>query len=123
MTCTSLPRWVTDNIFYDFDGLRSGNYGSMNPEDVLKKRSSVCDGYARLLVALLTHAGMRAQRVAGCGKGIGWDVAVRTPTKSNHAWVAVQIQGLVPDPGGMEPSNPPPKPAAQPQTASRPTGG
>lgn len=92
----------------------------MDPESVLKSRSSVCDGYARLLVGMLTEAGLRAHKVCGCGKGRDWDQVEdgKGPTDSNHAWVAVQIQGLVPDPGVIEPSNAPAKPAARPQTAS-----
>lgn len=115
-------RWVSENIRYDFKALRTKNFGPMDPESVLKSRSSVCDGYARLLVGMLTQAKMRAYKVCGCGKGQNWDDNGESPTKSNHAWVAVQIQCLVSDPGVIEPSNAPPQVAARPITGSQSTG-
>lgn len=51
-----------------------------------------------------------------------WSEGGKTSTKSNHAWVAVQIRGLIPDPGVSEPPNAPPHPA-RPRTASHTSGG
>lgn len=52
--------WVSSNIEYRLD--RSADQGA---EDVLKRRSAYCTGYARLSVALLKASGIPAREVAG----------------------------------------------------------
>lgn len=102
-------RWVAENISYDYETKRrTGKHGSMDPESILNSRSSVCSGYARLLVSMLTEAGLRALKVSGSAGGESRrERSKSSDSSSGHAWVAVQIQGLTADPGVIEPSNAP----------------
>ncbi len=82
--------WVAKNISYNVN-LRSEK--EKNPqmarqtvEDVLRDKSSVCQGYAELFVALCKNLSIRAIKVSGYGKSR--DV-VQT---LSHAWVAVQLK-------------------------------
>lgn len=85
--------------------MRTGKHGPKDAESVLKNRSSVCDGYARLLVSMLTEAELRAHRVSG--RAGGERRRSTSDSAHGHAWVAVHIQGLTADPGVIEPSNAP----------------
>lgn len=109
-------RWVVDNISYNFEALRTGKYSLVNAKTVLKERSAVCDGYACLLVDLLRQAGLQANHVRGCGKGISWAENRKTLPTSNHAWVAVKLEGLIGDPGVYDPSSAPSMATGSPRT-------
>jgi hypothetical protein len=89
----ALFRWIAGHIAYDVAGLRSGSYGDLSPDGVLRSRSSVCEGYARLGEALGTAMGLQIQVVAGWSKGYGYTSGQRFDGPTNHAWNAVRIGG------------------------------
>ena len=53
---------------------------------VMRKRSAVCDGYARLFKVLCEYAGVEAATVQGYARGIG-----SSKFRTNHSWNAVKI--------------------------------
>jgi hypothetical protein len=86
-------RWIAGHIDYDVRGFRSGSPGDVSPEGVLRSRSSVCEGYARLAEALGTAMGLQVQVVAGWSKGYGYTSGQHFDGPTNHAWNAVRIDG------------------------------
>jgi len=86
-------RWIAENIDYDVAGYFSGSFGSMNSEDLLKSRKSVCEGYSDLFQSLAAEAGLTAVRISGYGKGYSYRPGDKFSGPSNHAWNAVRING------------------------------
>ena len=93
MRARALFRWIAGHIAYDVAAFRSGNYGDLSPGGVLRSRSSVCEGYARLTEALGTAMGLQVQVVSGWSKGYGYTSGQRFNGPTNHAWNAVRIGG------------------------------
>ena len=89
----TLYRWVTRNIEYDATGFRSGNYGDLSPEGVLRRRVSVCDGYSHLVQALGVAMGLQVEVVRGWSKGYSYAAGQRFNGRENHSWNAVRIDG------------------------------
>lgn len=89
----ALFRWITGNIDYDAAGLRSGNYGDLSPEGVLRRRVAVCQGYAQLAEALGAAMGLEVRVVSGWSKGYGYQPGQPFTGQPNHAWNAVRIGG------------------------------
>ena len=89
----ALFRWIAGNIEYDAVGFRTGDHGDQSAEAVLRSRSSVCEGYARLAEALGAAMGLEVQRVSGWSKGYGYTTGQRFDGPTNHAWNAVRIDG------------------------------
>lgn len=83
-------RWITDRIAYDVEGLLSGNLGDTSALATLKRRKSVCQGYATLFEALSTHAGLQVVTITGEAKGV---VLPNLPNANGHAWNAVRVNG------------------------------
>lgn len=61
----AIYRWVTANISYNTSAYFSGIYGSTSAEDVLKSRSSVCEGYSDLFFKLAKMAGIEVVKISG----------------------------------------------------------
>ena len=87
--------WVTQHITYDvaafLDAVNNGNYPEVNPEKVLRDRTTICSGYSNLYFALADAMNLESVIVAGYAKGA-------TPSLDkfqdvNHAWNAVKIDG------------------------------
>ncbi len=89
----ALYRWIAGNIEYDVSGFRTASYGDLSPEGVLRRRSSVCEGYARLAEALGEAMGLEIEVVSGWSKGYGYTSGQRFDGPTNHAWNAVRIEG------------------------------
>jgi hypothetical protein len=89
----ALYRWIAGHIDYDVAGFRAGRPGDVSPEGVLRSRSSVCEGYARLAEALGTAMGLQVQVVPGWSKGYGFTAGQRFDGPTNHAWNALRIDG------------------------------
>jgi transglutaminase/protease-like cytokinesis protein 3 len=91
-----IHRWVTSNIAYDTDSYFSNNQSSLrqsaNPQNVLKAKLAICDGYSQLMVELGKRAGLKITRVVGFAKGYGYSPGVSVKG-SNHAWNIVNIDG------------------------------
>lgn len=82
--------WLTDNIAYDTEAYFAGTGAVYAPESVLRKRKSVCEGYARLYKAIGEAAGLVVEQVTGYAKGYGY--ATGSPIRgTNHAWNRVLI--------------------------------
>ena len=86
-------RWVTRHIDYDAAGFRSGNYGDLSAEGVLRRRVAVCDGYTNLVKALGTAMGLQVEIVSGWSKGYGYNSGERFSGRTNHSWNAVRVDG------------------------------
>lgn len=89
----ALYRWIAGNIEYDAVGFRTGNHGDQSADGVLRSRSCVCEGYARLTEAVGAAMGLQIQRVSGWSKGYGYTTGQRFDGPTNHAWNAVRIDG------------------------------
>ncbi len=89
----ALFRWTAEKIAYDVPGARSGTAADLVAEDVLRRRASVCSGYAALFERLARLAGLEAVTVGGLGKGYGFAAGSPLPQRSNHAWNAVKVDG------------------------------
>jgi hypothetical protein len=95
-----LHDWVADHIAYDTKSFFADITppGGVGIENVLKRGSSVCSGYARLFQAMARQAGFPAEVVPGYSRQ-AWGATDSDPfveedsLKPNHAWNAVQIQG------------------------------
>jgi len=86
-------RWMTHHINYDTKGFFGGSYGSLSPDDVLKRRCAVCDGYAGLFRALGQLAGLDVVKISGYSKGYHYSVGDSFSGPTNHAWNAAKING------------------------------
>jgi hypothetical protein len=69
--------WITNNIAYNASGFLSGNFGPQDAESVLRNRTSVCQGYAELFLALCQHSRLPAELISGYGKGVGSKAGIR----------------------------------------------
>ena len=87
-------RWITKNISYDTHAFFKGTFGDMSADNVLKTRKGICDGYAQLFAALAQSMGLEAERVVGNSKGYGYTVGSKIEGPANHAWNAVNVDGV-----------------------------
>ncbi len=78
--------WVARNIRYDTRALWDTSYfATTDPEGVLKKRKTVCEGYANLMVHLLRKMGIVAYVIVGTAKNYS---DLKHPINAGgHAWV------------------------------------
>jgi hypothetical protein len=86
--------WIGDRIAYDVDAYLAGRVrdSGVTAEDVLKRRVTVCDGFAILFNALARAAGLEVVVVEGYAKAYGVpEYAVFSST--NHAWNLVMLDG------------------------------
>jgi hypothetical protein len=86
-------RWVTDNISYDVEGFFSGKPSASGSKDILRSRTSVCEGYSTLFEAIGKAAGLEVSTIDGYAKGFGYQAGDKISGESNHAWNAVKIRG------------------------------
>lgn len=86
-------QWVSSNIAYDVAGFRSGEYGDLSPDGVLRRRTGVCSGYAGLAEALGRAMGLEIQVISGWSKGYGYRAGAAIEAGANHAWNAVRVDG------------------------------
>ncbi|CAG8517629.1 16055_t:CDS:2 [Funneliformis caledonium] len=70
--------WIADNVKYDTDAYFGGNIQQCGPEDVLKTRKAVCDGYAELFDKLASNAGLKVWKISGQAKGKYIDIYFKT---------------------------------------------
>ena len=84
--------WVTENIYYDYDGLYGRSDYVVDATEVLSAKRSVCQGYADLTAALLRSIGIPAKVVSGYA-GSPLTNALLTNSTSNHAWNEAYVDG------------------------------
>ena len=87
----ALHKWVAENIYYNYDWYYNGTEGVHDPDSVLKTRTSVCQGYAELLEAMIEAQGIPAIITRTYAAGVSnnldfWDIK-ELPEDANHAHV------------------------------------
>jgi len=93
--------WVAENIFYNWDGYRSGDYGDTSIPGILSTKIAVCSGYARLTEALLRSVGIPSRVINGHALGARtdggayWDSIEHADCvdMTNHAWNEAYVDG------------------------------
>lgn len=89
----ALFTWVASHVDYDRKALVLGETASLTPEEVLARRTTVCEGYSTLFEALARAAGMEAVTIWGYAKGTGYRAGAAFTGPANHAWNAVRVDG------------------------------
>ena len=79
----SIFKWMDYNLKYDYDGLRTGNF-TVNPNQILLKKVTICQGYAELFSAICDAAGIKNEIIIGVAK-------VSPNNFGSHAWNSVCI--------------------------------
>jgi len=86
--------WITGNVRYELqehgDSLNSWVF---DPNEVLRIRKTVCEGYCVLFESICSEMGIHTQRVHGYLKGMGGNICDQPDGNGNHAWSAVMISG------------------------------
>ncbi|XP_041934193.1 kyphoscoliosis peptidase-like isoform X1 [Alosa sapidissima] len=86
--------WLCHNIEYDVNGYLGMTEMITSIEQVVETRRGVCSGYARLCEQMCSEVGIECRKVSGHSKGASYRPGLHAePTKSNHAWNAVRLQG------------------------------
>lgn len=86
--------WVAKNIKYNYNAFYlPTNSGPKEITRILKRRSTICLGYAQLMDTLCNLAGIQNVTVFGYAKDEFYDVN-DTIFSHNHAWNAVKLDGL-----------------------------
>lgn len=89
--------WLAENIYYDIDALRTGDYEASDAISVLENKRGVCEGYANLAAALLRNCGIPCAVQGGYALGVGtdrvWNSDNINPAESNHAWNEICADG------------------------------
>lgn len=90
----AIYRWVTENIEYDVRSFYGNRMAIplQTPENVLRRRRAICDGYSGLVWALGQRMGLEVSVVEGWAKGATRDVGA-APRRGGHSWNAVRIDG------------------------------
>ncbi len=79
---------------YDVSNFLANHYVDPSPENVLRRRTAVCEGYARLFKALAEEAGLESEMVVGKSKGFGFSSDDEFRKKqADHAWNSVKVDG------------------------------
>ncbi len=84
--------WIAENIAYDvrtFLHYNPNKYQKVLPNEVLKQRKAVCQGYAELFLAMCQISNIPCYLIPGYSKGI--NTGDRDFTSADHAWNAVKI--------------------------------
>ncbi len=84
----ALHDWVVTRLHYDHDSLQLGNRKPQDAQSVFANRTGVCEGYARLMVALGKATGDRIVYVVGDVREESGEAA-----PVGHAWNTVEIKG------------------------------
>lgn len=85
-------RWITEHIAYDYASYKSGNIKSVIPNETIKTKKAICQGYADLLKAIADGLGIKCEIVIGYSKGGGYKEGDQF-TDTNHAWNAARFDG------------------------------
>ena len=84
----ALHDYVADRVVYDVEAYRTRQIPPQDAQTVFRTRRSVCAGYANLLAAMGTAAGVEIVVVGGDARLRGSDV-----TGEAHAWNAAKVNG------------------------------
>ncbi len=87
----ALHKWVAENIYYDWDDYYDTKSGEYDPDSVLKKRATICQGYSELLEAMIEAQGIPAiitkTYAAGVSSNLDFWQMKELPDDTNHAHV------------------------------------
>lgn len=90
---TAIHSWITSNIRFNYDRLSSEKYFiGLNPSDILKSKRALSDGFVELMKAMLDHAKIENETVAGYIHDISWSPG-DTIVEMGHAWIAMKLDG------------------------------
>jgi hypothetical protein len=89
-----LHDWVALNLEYDIKGLQRGNIPAQTTKNVLSSGKAVCGGFAAVFTELCEAAQIPVREINGHARGFGFDISQKERFESNHAWNAVQIEGV-----------------------------
>lgn len=79
--------FVAHRVKYDF------NTNAYEADEVLKHKYAVCQGYANLIDAMMTDAGIESKVITGYTKA-QVNITHHDVTKTNHAWNAIKINNI-----------------------------
>ncbi|KAI8607506.1 hypothetical protein BC830DRAFT_1086891, partial [Chytriomyces sp. MP71] len=88
--------WIANNVEYDYTGFISNRRSPQDADSVLRSRSSVCEGYANLFLALChaaSHHGHQIEvvKISGAARGAGFQPGDAVINLDAHAWNAVRV--------------------------------
>ena len=101
MKARAIFTWVAENISYDVDCLKKGVV-SKSPEEILRSRCGVCNGYSKLFKALADACHLESKIVVGSSKCFDPEGLTRSShdksldygyVEGSHAWNSVKIDG------------------------------
>jgi hypothetical protein len=84
--------WITYNIAYDNEGFMTAKLSPQSTTQTILCRKGVCEHYADLFVEMCAYAGLRAKKIIGYSKGMGYEQGDKF-YYSDHAWNAVFLDG------------------------------
>jgi hypothetical protein len=87
-----LYEWVAQNVRYDAAQFFRGGKGYETAEDVFRHRIALCGGFVALYHRMAREIGLQTTPISGYAKGVDY-VFGRSTRKSNHAWVALHLDG------------------------------
>lgn len=87
----AIYNWITHNIRYDVKALQRGSLKTDKPATVLRKRKTLCGGYAELYAAMCREAGLAAMVIDGYAKDWMFDNGDKFYIP-RHAWNAVRTE-------------------------------
>ena len=92
-TAYMVYKWESQNIVYDcYNFNHDRNKIDYSEDGTYNAGKGVCDGYAKIFLAMCTSLGLEAARVVGYSKS-GDFYPGYMPSRADHAWNAVKIGG------------------------------
>jgi len=89
-----LHDWVALNLEYDIKALQRANIPAQTTKNVLSSGKAVCGGFAAVFTELCKAAQIPVREINGHARGFGFDISKKERFESNHAWNAVQLEGV-----------------------------
>jgi hypothetical protein len=82
-------RWISKNVAYDHEGLRSGS-AIRDAETCVRQRKGVCQAVAALFEQLGRGLGVQVETVTGQARNLVWTQGEANSTFEPHAWNRVR---------------------------------
>ena len=82
--------WIAKNVKYDARAYVKDNRNQRTPRVNLRRRKTMCQGYAELFNELCRHANLESEMIVGYDKGAAYELG-DTMVRDDHAWNAVRI--------------------------------
>ena len=84
--------WITYNIEYDKEGFMTAKLSPQTTTETILRKKGVCEHYSDLFVEMCAYAGIRAKKIIGYSKGLGYEEGDKF-YYSDHAWNVVFLGG------------------------------